>query len=219
MEGLTRLQASRRGYRAHITKTFGRITEITDSAEPTTPAQLILLRTALEQLQQKKVKLEEVDTRIADSIQDATALEEEICEVEDYRTVLMEKIAFLQDFISSPRIPSPTNTETSRTETIVSGSDEDTNLDGTVTLPQPPKSETEDVTHTQAQHTGRAVSKSMHHSQDSSHHNMSRLPKLSLLYFSGDPLMWQTFWDSFNAAVHTNPNLTGVQLSQGSSEG
>ena len=23
--------------------------------------------------------------------------------------------------------------------------------------------------------------------------------------------MWQTFWDSFNAAVHTNPNLTGVQ--------
>ena len=214
MEGLTRLQASRRGYRAHITKTFGRITEITDSAEPTTPTQLISLRTALEQLQQKKVKLEEVDTRIADSIQDATALEEEICEVEDYRTVLMEKIAFLQDFISSPRIPSPTNTETSRTETIVSeniGSDEDTNPDGTVTSPQPPKSETEDVTHTRAQHTGRAVSESMHHSQDSSHHNMSRLPKLSLPYFSGDPLMWQTFWDSFIAAVHTNPNLTGVQ--------
>ena len=153
MEGLTRLQVSRRGYRAHITKTFGRITEITDSAEPTTPAQLISLRTALEQLQQKKIKLEEVDMRIADSIQDATALEEEICEVEDYRTVLMEKIAFLQDFISSPRIPSPTNTETSRTETIVSeniGSDVDTNLDGTVTSPQPPKSETEDVTHTRA---------------------------------------------------------------------
>ena len=126
----------------------------------------------------------------------------------------MEKIAFLQDFISSPRIPSPTNTETSRTETIVSeniGSDENTNLDGTVTSLQPPKSETEDVTHTRAQHTGRAVSESMHHSQDSSHHNMSRLPKLSLPYFSGDPLMWQTFWDSFNAAVHTNPNLTGVQ--------
>ena len=23
--------------------------------------------------------------------------------------------------------------------------------------------------------------------------------------------MWQTFWDSFNAAVHTNPNLSGDQ--------
>ena len=60
MEGLARLQASRRGYRAHVTKTFGRITEITDSTEPITPAQMISLRTALEQLQQKKVKLEEV---------------------------------------------------------------------------------------------------------------------------------------------------------------
>ena len=68
MEGLARLQASRRGYRAYVTKTFGRITEITDSTEPITPAQIISLRTALEQLQQKKVKLEEVDTRIADSI-------------------------------------------------------------------------------------------------------------------------------------------------------
>ena len=76
MEGPACLQASQGGYRAHVTKTFGRITEITDSTKPITPSQMISLRTALEQLQQKKVKLEEVDTRIADSIQDATALEE-----------------------------------------------------------------------------------------------------------------------------------------------
>ena len=58
-----------------------------NSTDVITSAQMILLRTALEQLQQKKVKLEEV--RIADSIQDAMALEEEICEIEEYRTVLM----------------------------------------------------------------------------------------------------------------------------------
>ncbi|XP_065886666.1 uncharacterized protein [Dysidea avara] len=39
----------------------------------------------------------------------------------------------------------------------------------------------------------------------------SRLPKLTLPTFSGDPLSWQTFWDSFNAAVHTNPALGGIQ--------
>ena len=39
----------------------------------------------------------------------------------------------------------------------------------------------------------------------------TRLQKLNLSYFSGDPLMWLTFWDSFSAAVHNNPNLTGVQ--------
>ena len=41
--------------------------------------------------------------------------------------------------------------------------------------------------------------------------NVSRLPKLSLPTFSGDPLLWQMFWDSFNAAVHLNPTLGGVQ--------
>ena len=39
----------------------------------------------------------------------------------------------------------------------------------------------------------------------------SRLPKLSLPMFSGNPLLWQTIWDSFEAGVHGNPNLTGVE--------
>ena len=39
----------------------------------------------------------------------------------------------------------------------------------------------------------------------------SRLPKLALPMFSGNPLAWLTFWDSFQAAIHLNPNLSGVQ--------
>ncbi|XP_065891235.1 mucin-17-like [Dysidea avara] len=39
----------------------------------------------------------------------------------------------------------------------------------------------------------------------------SRLPKLTLPVFSGDPLNWKTFWDSFNAAVHTNSALGCIQ--------
>ena len=42
-------------------------------------------------------------------------------------------------------------------------------------------------------------------------HSVSRLPKLSLLSFSGDPLTWQTFWDSFSVAVDSSPVLSGVQ--------
>jgi hypothetical protein len=41
--------------------------------------------------------------------------------------------------------------------------------------------------------------------------NISSLPKLSLPTFNGNSLHWQTFWDSFDAAVHSNTNLTGVQ--------
>ena len=39
----------------------------------------------------------------------------------------------------------------------------------------------------------------------------SRLPKLTLPTFSGNPLTWLTFWDSFQAAIHLNPTLSGVQ--------
>jgi len=37
------------------------------------------------------------------------------------------------------------------------------------------------------------------------------LPKLSLPTFSEDPLTWQTFWDSFYAAIDANSNLGGIQ--------
>ena len=40
---------------------------------------------------------------------------------------------------------------------------------------------------------------------------VSCLPKLNLPIFSGDPLTWQGFRDSFDAAVHNNPMLDGVQ--------
>lgn len=39
----------------------------------------------------------------------------------------------------------------------------------------------------------------------------SRLPKLTLSTFSGDPLTWQSFWDSFYAAIYANTSLSGIQ--------
>ena len=76
-----------------------------------------------------------------------------------------------------------------------------------VILLQPqPDAQTEDGT--------RSVNENAHHlNTDSIHQNISRLPKLNLPLFSGDPLMWQILWNSFNATVHTNPNLSGLQIS------
>ena len=39
----------------------------------------------------------------------------------------------------------------------------------------------------------------------------SRLPKLTLPSFSGNPLDWLTFWNSFQAAIHLNSSLNGIQ--------
>ncbi|XP_071150303.1 uncharacterized protein [Mytilus edulis] len=37
------------------------------------------------------------------------------------------------------------------------------------------------------------------------------LPKLTLPIFTGNILEWQTFWDSYECAIHLNPSLTDVQ--------
>ena len=35
--------------------------------------------------------------------------------------------------------------------------------------------------------------------------------KLNIPVFSGEPLLWQSFWDCFNSAINSNPILNGVQ--------
>jgi len=54
-------------------------------------------------------------------------------------------------------------------------------------------------------------SQSVVSSHQSQMFSTTHLPKLSLSTFSGELLAWQTFWDSFYVAIHTNPNLMGIQ--------
>ena len=49
------------------------------------------------------------------------------------------------------------------------------------------------------------------HNISNSSYSMSRLPKLALPTFDGNPLSWQSFWDSFCTAVHDNPHLGNIQ--------
>ena len=38
-----------------------------------------------------------------------------------------------------------------------------------------------------------------------------KLPKLSIKRFGGDLTKWTTFWDAFDAAVHSNPHLSNIE--------
>lgn len=38
----------------------------------------------------------------------------------------------------------------------------------------------------------------------------AKLPKLELKKFHGNPMHWYPFWESFESAVHKNPNLSSV---------
>ena len=38
----------------------------------------------------------------------------------------------------------------------------------------------------------------------------SKLPKIELPVFSGDPLKWQGFWDQFDISIHQNESLSDI---------
>ena len=44
--------------------------------------------------------------------------------------------------------------------------------------------------------------------RDSVHH--AKLPKLTLKSFNGDITAWISFWDSYNSAIHQNPDLSDI---------
>ena len=42
----------------------------------------------------------------------------------------------------------------------------------------------------------------------------AKLPKLLLPTFSGDPVAWATFWESFSSAIHQNADLSDLEKFQ-----
>ena len=50
--------------------------------------------------------------------------------------------------------------------------------------------------------------------QTPKHANKTKLPKLSLPRFNGDPTKWLSFWDSFSSAIDENDDLSDVDKFQ-----
>ena len=227
MAEMTRLQNSRKAYKSHVTRTFRKVDELM-AIDVINELQLSSLKTSQELLIQKKETIHQLDTQILEGTENPDNLEDLILEIEETQDRLLEKINQLDTFIklrtrastespSSPVIPplstssSPTTTESTIAESHVPTSAASTtasiNPTTTVTtygtsplatpvvlptLPPTSGAETAAVTHPYPQAT-------------------SRLPKLTLPIFSGDPLSWQTFWDSFSAAVDSSPSLGAIQ--------
>ena len=67
------------------------------------------------------------------------------------------------------------------------------------------------ITHRLSSTTSAEVTARRPEARTSAQEHVTRLPKLDLPQFAGNPLHWQSFWDCFEATVHVNSSLTGVQ--------
>ena len=111
MEGLSRLTASRGGYRSHLTKLQNKLDEIMESEiDAVQRATLIMY---MEQLQRKGEKLSQLDAEIAALLDKPEDLEREIFESEDIQNSIMERICVikatfevtLQISVTTPTLP------------------------------------------------------------------------------------------------------------------
>ena len=202
MDESQRILAKQRGLKSSVTKLLGKIEDMTSveiehvSSESVTESRRLTVTTILTQIRGKRDQISGLDIAIVGKAQTAEELEEEICNADTYQTTLEERIAFLTEFIRKSSLtpvrppPPPSREAHPRTETS------DTEPAATDTHPA----------HVSATDT---------HTHDSTpssiYHNASRLPKLTLSTFNGDPLQWETFWDSFDAAVNSSTGLSNVQ--------
>jgi len=179
------LRASRRAHRAHLTRVFGKISPLLESDEAPNERNTATLQTALEQIEVKRVTISELDTTIRATIDDPSALETEILDTEEITFTIAEKITLIKAVLARPTPPlQPQSvqplapvTQPSSTDTPVTDFPES----------HPPSSNNTEQTETPQGHVNTFASISQ---------NASRLPKLTLPIFGGDPLKWQTFWDS-----------------------
>ena len=212
MDEAQRHQVKRRGLKGSVTKLFSKVEDMLSTEleavniDSTQESQRILVSPTVTQLNAKIEQIKRLDELNVASIQTEEELETEVCDADTYLTTLEERIAYLAAFIKCASQPT--------------------------TLPLPrettEKQSRESIQLVAATPEVEVTKKPLHYSTDeavdtssvsnapllinaSETHIYSRLPKLVLPTFSGDPLKWQCFWDSFSAAVHNNPNLTGAQ--------
>ena len=202
---------------AHLTKLHNKMEDL--MAGEIDAVQRASIGIHIGQLEQKSQKLSQLDTEIADLIEKPEDLEQEILESEELQCSIAEQICRAKTFL-----------EISQTQQLVEPTEQNIQpLSGIITT-QPPQSATEQpvqpsssILATQPPQSaelegnspsqGAALGTSMvsTSSNSSTVQNVSRLPKLILPTFDGNPLYWQSFWDSYRAAVHDNPSLSDIQ--------
>ena len=90
MEELTRLQASRKAFKGHVTRLHSKIDDLMDSDFD--DYTIISLNTAIEQIKKKGDRVAQVDEKIATLLDDASELESVLYDAEEFQDDIVDKI-------------------------------------------------------------------------------------------------------------------------------
>ena len=160
MEGLDKLKGSQKAYRAHLTRIWGKLEDLSLTL-PNTEDTITAATSYIKQIHIKCESIQQLDSRIQSVMTEASDIEKDVLDSLEIQDTIIEKITRLKRFLEKA------NAAVSTTVTPATPAISDATRSATA----------------------------------------SCLPKLDLPRYSGDPLGWQTFWDLFNTAVHSNSHL------------
>ena len=222
MDEVQRLRMKRRSCKASITKLLAKVEDTTlielntINSETVTESRRLAVTTTLGHLKTKRDLIIKLDSDICDTIQTKEELETELNDTDTYLAELEERIAIVEEFVKKASRPPVAL----RQDTQTSEAHPPTNTD-MLTHSTPEAGLVERSAHVATSTSHNTATDSPHPddsnlpintlSTKSSTQTHSRLPKLTLPTFNGNPLQWQTFWDSFTAAVDSNTDLSLVQ--------
>ncbi|CAB4037912.1 Hypothetical predicted protein, partial [Paramuricea clavata] len=101
MEETQRIQRSRKGHRAHLTKVLSKATTIMENDEAPNAMQIASLTATIEQLARKRTVLNELNEKLLAMVEDPDGLEQEIMEAVDIECEINEKSAQISAFVLS----------------------------------------------------------------------------------------------------------------------
>jgi len=235
MDELKKLNCSRRGYKGHLGKLLSATEEVLrklSSLRETNPdatlseSDILVLTENQKQLRLKAATFQDIDEKIIAITDDEEKLEAAVYEAADLQAVLSEKMALITHTLaactssqSNVTASSTINTRASSAlpQPLTDGAQlqdgPETHVSGTDTIIHPPAADSISTVEsaTVPPLSANAHMHTPHKEPMHAHHFGTRLPKLEIPVFTGDPLDWQPFWDCFEAAIDTNPTLIGVQ--------
>lgn len=191
----------------------------TINSETVAESRSLAVTTTLGHLRMKRDLIIKLDSDICDTILTEEELETELNDTDSYLIELEEKIAIVEEYVkkaSQPPVMPKQDTHTlmshppsNRDMMAHSMPEIDVVKKPTRAVTDSPnRTVTDSSHHVSADDVNLPINTQLTISTTQAH---SRLPKLTLPTFNENPLRWQTFWDSFTAAVDFNSGLSLIQ--------
>ena len=206
---LPRLRATRGANRGVITKLIGEADTILENATSELDIKTKNKLTRIEEMLKEKSKLvSDLDEKIV-SVCKVEEIEKEIDEAETLKMRVMDALAN----ISLTTTPSNTSTTYTTTGGSAAQFTENNPSIPTGSLSTPPSTQAIQTTGSPpASSAPPSPNQTSQHSGTPPTTNAatSKLPKLTLPKFRGEVTQFKPFWDTFESAVHSNPNLSKI---------